>query len=168
MRFFREVALAAAAFITLSTAAPQPARAQLGGSTADVDAVVTFYGGKLSRTVPKGTYHVHHIAAPQLKILEFVAESTGKVFAVAWEGTRTPKLAPLLGPYSAELSQEMLTRQENERSGAIPRSRLRSPASSLESAHLIVRRFGRPGISQGFVCLKNELPSGVGSCDDVR
>src|ERR1700761_911288 len=88
-------------FCVLLTAA-FPAWAALGGDITSVQSDQIHMQGTI-RTTAKGSYAVHEIQSSAGTVVrEYVAStgtSTGKVFAVAWQGPYKPDMRQLLGTY---------------------------------------------------------------------
>jgi hypothetical protein len=85
----------------LGTVAAAPCRAALGG---DVESVRRDHAALQAAEVvsPTVLYDVHESrSADGLQIREYVDRVAGKVFAVTWQGPRSPDVSALLGDYAA-------------------------------------------------------------------
>ena len=105
-------------------------------------------------TVAVGGVTVRELKGSTVTIREF-ADSSGKVFAVAWEGLTRPDLAILLGSY------------HDEYSAALPKSRTGRGPRRLEAEHVVVETWGHARSLHGRAFLPALLPPGT-RLDDVR
>jgi len=99
---FRRGALAAA--LALAIAAPVPAHAALGG---DVASVLRDHESLHASHVvtPTVNYDLHEgLTTDGVQLREY-ADRSGKVFAIGWQGPRSPDVGSLLGTFAARYYQ---------------------------------------------------------------
>ncbi|WP_083615321.1 DUF2844 domain-containing protein [Paraburkholderia sp. SOS3] len=85
-------------------------------------------------------------------VREFVATSSQKVFALIWNGPRTPDYADILGAYSERYLRP--SSADVIHVGGLSQR-------SLSSQDLVVQSMGHPGRFSGSAYLPREIPAGV-------
>jgi hypothetical protein len=140
------------AVVFLILIAPSTASAALGGSAATVDADRVQLQGALMRIVKSDTYALHEIrSASGIMIREFV-NSSGTVFAVAWDGPWMPNLQQVLGDRFPQYQAAMRARQRTRRvRGAV----------ALNEPGLIVQLNGHPRAFSGHAYDPTLMPQGM-------
>ncbi|HET7442280.1 MAG TPA: DUF2844 domain-containing protein [Terriglobales bacterium] len=88
-----------------------PALAELGGDEGSVqaDAMQMKAQRRIERTQ---AYVMHEMHTPPGTVVREYVSSSGKVFAVSWQGPTTPDFRQLLGAYYDQLQNAQLTRNE--------------------------------------------------------
>src|SRR3954464_10760371 len=87
-------------FVLLSLIAlPGAADASLGGSTITVDADRVHVQGALMRIVRNNAYALHEIRSASGTTIREYVDSSGTVFAVAWDGPWLPDFRQVLGEH---------------------------------------------------------------------
>lgn len=86
-----------------------PALAELGGDEGSVqaDAMQMKAQRRIERTQ---AYVMHEMHTPPGTVVREYVSSSGKVFAVSWQGPTTPDFRQLLGAYYDQLQNAQLTR----------------------------------------------------------
>jgi hypothetical protein len=87
--------------LTIALAVAPVSRAALGG---DVASVVHDHEALRADDVVSSTdrYDVHEAQSPEgVRVRQYVDRASGKVFALAWEGPRSPDVNALLGAYAS-------------------------------------------------------------------
>jgi hypothetical protein len=140
------------AFLLLCAAAASalPGWAALGGSVESVVADQIKFQAKRKMAVMPG-YTVHEISRDDGGVIREYVTPTGKVFGVSWSGPAIPDLSQLLGSYSAEFRNTLLTQ---------PKSFGRRPAS-VHNSDLVVETDGHMRAFQGRAYVNSMLPAGV-------
>jgi hypothetical protein len=132
-----------------------PAWAALGGDVTSVQADQLHMQGTI-RSTAKASYTVHEIqSASGTVVREYVSSSgssTGKVFALAWQGPWPPDMRQLLGSYFDQYSQAAKA-QSSARVGRRP--------LMIEQSGLVVEMGGHPRAFTGRAYVPQMLPSGV-------
>lgn len=94
-------------------------------------------------------YAVHEIQAPYGTLVrEYVSPSSGKVFAITWQGPRIPDLQQLLGAYFEQYARAVQSRRGH---GPL----------IIEVPGLVVQSAGHQRSFTGRAYLPQEVPSGV-------
>ena len=141
--------------VCLLLGAAFPAWAALGGDITSVQADQLHMQGTI-RSTPKASYTVHEIQSPAGTVIrEYVSSvgaSTGKVFALAWQGPWPPDMRQLLGGYFDQYEQAAKA-QSSARIGRKP--------LMIELPGLIVEMGGHPRAFTGRAYVPQMLPSGV-------
>lgn len=133
-----------------------PAAAALGGDISSVEADQAHMKGTLHSTAA-GAYTLHEIQAPSGTLREY-ASPAGKIFAVGWQGMRTPNLQQVLGPYFAQY-QEAAAQERKEHPGRHP--------VVIETPGLVVEMGGHMRAFEGRAYVPEMLPQGV-RAEDIR
>lgn len=129
-----------------------PAFAGLGESATSVQADQAHMRGSLRSTQAEG-YAVQEItAASGVVVREYVSPTTGKVFAVAWQGAWPPDLRQVLANYFAQY-QQAAQAQANQRAGRRP--------LVINQPGLVVESGGHLRSFVGRAYLPDMLPEGV-------
>lgn len=89
-------------------------------------------------------------------VREFVATSSGNVFALTWEGPQTPNYAAILGSYSERYLRP--AGKDVIRVGGVSET-------SLSSPDLVVQSMGHLGHFHGCAYLPQEFPDGLSVSD---
>ena len=94
-------------------------------------------------------YTVHELQVPYgTRVREYVSPSSGKVFAITWQGPRIPDLRQLLGSYFDEYARAVQSRRGH---GPL----------LIEVPGLVVQSAGHQRSFAGRAYLPQEVPSGV-------
>lgn len=136
---------------------PFPATASLGGDVSSVKSDQVKMQGSL-RTSNNNSFAIHEIqASTGVAVKEYVSTS-GKVFAVTWQGPFHPDLRQLLGPYFDQFAQaEQAQRAQRRGHGPV----------SLQQAGLVVQVSGHMRSFSGKAYIPQMLPVGV-HAEDIR
>jgi hypothetical protein len=135
----------------------QSAFAALGGTAASVQADQVHMQGTLG-TTQSNAYSVQEIkAATGVTVREYVSTS-GKVFAVAWQGPWPPSMRQILGTYFDQYLQAVKA-QQSLHGGRKP---LR-----IEQPHFVVEAGGHMRSFAGRAYIPDMLPQGV-SAEAIR
>ena len=144
--------LARIAFLPLILmGAPSGAFAALGGSVTSVDADRVHVQGALMRIVRNDAYALHEIRSASGTMIREYVNSSGMVFAVAWEGPWLPDLRQVLGDHF-DRYQAARTRQ---------RARTGRGALVIDEPGLVVQMSGHPRAFTGRAYLPALLPPGI-------
>ena len=134
-----------------------PAFAALGGDASSVQADQSHMQGSL-RTTQTEAYTLHEIRAATGTVVREYVSSSGKVFAVAWQGPWPPDMRQLLATYFAPY-QQALQSQANARAGRRP--------LLIQQPGLVVQAGGHMRSFAGRAYLPQMLPQGV-SAEEIR
>jgi hypothetical protein len=136
---------------------PFPASASLGGDATSVQADQAKMQGSL-RTTNNDSYTLHEIQAPTgVAVKEYVSTS-GKVFAVTWQGPIHPDLRQLLGTYFDQFVQaEQAQRAQRHGRGPV----------QIQQPGLVVQVSGHMRAFLGKAYVPQMLPAGV-RAEDIR
>ncbi|XAH21581.1 DUF2844 domain-containing protein [Xylophilus sp. GW821-FHT01B05] len=133
-----------------------PAMAALGQNATSVDTDRQQMRASALRSTSSSTYTVHEYTLDSGTVVREYAQSSGKVFAVAWEGPFMPNLQQLLGnEHFATYAEAASSRG---RSGG---------ALVLQKSSLVFRSTGHMRAFSGQAYLSNQLPQGV-NVEDIR
>jgi hypothetical protein len=144
------------AFVVL--AFPLRASASLGGDASSVQVDQAQMQGAVMRVMTADTYTVQEMrAATGTMVREFVS-SSGKVFAVAWQGPTIPNMRQVLGTYFDEYAQAALAAQKG---------RVRHGPVLIQQSDLVVEVSGHPRAFSGRAYVPQMMPLGV-QADVVR
>ena len=125
-----------------------PAWAVLGEAAQSVQKDQARLRGTL-RVSHAQAYTLHRIQAPYGTVVrEYVSPSSGKVFAVTWNGPRIPDLRQLLGAYFGQFASAAQSRRGH---GPL----------LVELPGLVVQSAGHPRSFIGRAYLPQEMPQGV-------
>lgn len=145
---------AALPLITLLAAlAPASAFAALGGDVASVLRDSAALGARHSVT-PFAGYDLHEAITDDGVLVRQYVDRSGRVFAVSWQGRRSPNVQALLGEHAAEYEAALKARR-------FPNHHV----ASIEAPGLAISviRAGRGWMGQALV--PNALPAGVQRAD---
>ncbi len=131
---------------------PSSGRASLGGDEASIVSDQVRLQGAVMRVVPAGDYTVHEIQSAAGVTIREYASTSGRVFAVAWEGPYQPDLGQILGTYYARFQQQA------ER---IERPRRSRGVLLIADADFVVQMSGHQRAFAGRAYLPGSLPRGV-------
>jgi Protein of unknown function (DUF2844) len=134
-----------------------PAFAGLGDDVSSVQADQAHMQGSLQTTQAQA-YTVHEIQAPTGTVVREYVSSSGKVFAVAWQGPWPPDMRQILANYFPQYQQATQARA-NLHSG-------RSPLT-ISQPGLIVQSAGHIRSFAGRAYIPEMLPRGV-SAEAIR
>jgi hypothetical protein len=136
---------------------PFPALASLGGDVTTVQADQAKMQGSL-RTSSNNAYTLHEIqSSTGVAVKEYVSTS-GKVFAVTWQGPFHPDLRQLLGTYFDQFEQaEQAQRTQRRGHGPV----------LIQQAGLVVQISGHMRAFVGKAYVPQMLPAGV-HVEDIR
>ena len=132
---------------------PCSASAALGGSVTTVDADRVHMQGALMRIVQTGPFALHEIRSPSGTMIREYVNSSGTVFAVAWDGPWLPDLRQVLGDHFDRYQTAMQRRQGAARTGR--------GALVIDEAGIVVQMSGHPRAFTGRAYLPGHLPAGV-------
>ena len=133
-------------------ALPSPVSASLGGNVSSVDADRVHAEGALMRIVRSDAYALHEIrSATGTTIREYV-NTSGTVFAVAWQGPWMPDLRQVLGEHFGQYQAAL---QANQR---VRRGR---GAVVIDQPDLVVQINGHQRAFTGRAYVPALLPAGV-------
>ena len=130
--------------------------ATLGGSVDSVESDRRVLSAVRGSVTPSATYTVHEIAYEGTTVREYVSPQ-GIVFAIAWNGVRSPDLQTLLGSYADQYNAALANRQH--------RPGVRH--SSIKGDDVVVERGGQVGHLQGRAYAPALIPTGV-SIDEIK
>jgi uncharacterized protein DUF2844 len=136
---------------------PFPASASLGGDATSVQADQAKMQGSL-RTTSNAAYTLHEIQTPTGVAVKEYLSTTGKVFAVTWQGPFHPDLRQLLGTYFDQFVQAEQA-QRAQRRGRGP--------MQIQQAGLVVQVGGHMRAFVGKAYVPQMLPAGV-RAEDIR
>jgi hypothetical protein len=137
--------------LMLVLALPAPASAALGGTVASVDADRVHVKGALMRMVTSDGYALHEIRAATGTMVREYVNSSGTVFAVAWDGPWMPDLRQVLGDHFDQYMAAMRA----------PTARIARGVVSINQAGLVVQMSGHARAFTGRAYLPTMLPPGV-------
>ena len=126
------------------------ALAALGGSVDSVESDRTAFAAVTHGETPGAAFTVHEFAYNGTTVREYVSPQ-GMVFAIAWNGNRSPDLTTLLGSYANEY--------ENARQNTPHQPGVRH--SSITSDNVVVQRWGQLHNLQGRAYAPALIPAGV-------
>ena len=132
---------------------PSSAFAALGGSATTVDTDRVHMQGALMRIVQTGPFALHEIRSPSGTMIREYVNSSGTVFAVAWDGPWFPDLRQVLGDHFDRYQAAMQRRQGAARTGR--------GALVIDEAGIVVQMSGHPRAFTGRAYLPGLLPAGV-------
>jgi hypothetical protein len=132
---------------------PSHAFAALGGSVTTVDADRVHIQGALMRIVQTGQFALHEIRSSSGTMIREYVNSSGTVFAVAWDGPWLPDLRQVLGDHFDRYQAAMQSRQRAARTGR--------GVLVIDEAGLVVQMSGHPRAFTGRAYLTALLPAGV-------
>ena len=131
---------------------PSSALAALGGNVASIDADRLHAEGALTRIVRTDAYALHEMRSATGTMIREYVNSSGTVFAVAWEGPWLPDLRQVLGDHFDHYQSAMLARQ---------RARKGRGSVVIDEPGLIVLMSGHPRAFRGRAYVPALLPQGV-------
>jgi hypothetical protein len=135
-----------------------PAFAGLGDDVSSVQADQVHMQGSL-RTTQAQAYTVHEIQAPTgIVVREYVSPTSGKVFAVAWQGPWPPDMRQILSNYFRQY-QQAAQAQATSRAGRHP--------LLIQEPGLVVQAGGHMRSFAGRAYVPEMLPQGV-SAEAIR
>jgi hypothetical protein len=125
-----------------------PASATLGEAAQSIQNDLVRMRGTV-RVSQKQAYAVHQIQAPYgTAVREYVSPSSGKVFAITWQGPRIPDLHQLLGAYFEQYARAVQSRRGH---GPL----------IIQVPGLVVQSAGHQRSFMGRAWLPQEVPAGV-------
>ncbi len=139
------------AFVLLMLALPSRASAALGGTVATVDADRVHIKGALMRMVTTDGYALHEIRAATGTMVREYVNSSGTVFAVAWDGPWLPDLRQVLGDHFEQYQAAMRA----------PNARSTRGVASINQPGLVVQMRGHARAFTGRAYIPAMLPQGV-------
>ena len=134
-----------------------PAFAGLGEDVSSVQADQAHMQGSL-RTTQTQAYTLHEIQAPTGIVVREYVSTSGKVFAVAWQGPRPPDMRQILANYFGQYQQAAQV-QVNSRAGRRP--------LAIQQPGLVVQSGGHMRSFTGRAYIPEMLPQGV-SAEAIR
>src|SRR5215472_15112495 len=133
-----------------------PAFAVLGGDVLSLRDDQVHMNASL-RSTPMPAYTIHELRTPGGMVVREFASSSGRIFAVSWQGPSPPDLRQLLGSHFEDFQQAV------EAQGA---RRTHGPLS-IERNGLVVQVGGHMRSYAGHAYLPDQAPPGV-RVDDLR
>ena len=145
-------------FVTLLTVAlaSGSALATLGGPVDSVETDRAALSAVRHNVSPGTTYTVHEFAYNGTTVREYVS-AQGIVFAIAWNGNRSPDLATLLGSYANEYQNAL---QNTPHQPGVRHS-------SIKSDNVVVQSWGQVHNLQGRAYAPALIPAGV-TIDEIN
>lgn len=145
-------------FVGLSTVVlfPTHAQSRLGGPVESIETDRKSFSA-VQRGVTSGEKYTVHVIESGAAVIREYASSDGIVFAIAWDGTRTPDLATLLGSYAGQYNQ---ARADTVRTPGVKHL-------SVKGDNVVVERWGQVGNIQGRAYAPALIPTGV-SVDEIK
>jgi len=134
-----------------------PAFAGLGEAASSVQADQAHMQGSL-RTTQADAYTVHEIKAATGTVVREYVSTSGKVFAVAWQGPWPPDMRQILAGYF-EQYQQAVQAQASARAGRRP--------LLIEQPGFVVQSGGHMRSFAGRAYIPEMLPQGVGK-EEIR
>jgi hypothetical protein len=128
-----------------------PLFAELGGSSSSVSTDALKFKSSIKKT-QSATYTVHEMTDNYGTVIREYVGPDNTVFAVAWEGKRTPNLSQLFGSYHQRYSSRLSAARADKTVG---RNRV-----SLKNSDMVVQSFGHMGFSKGKAYIPDMVPSG--------
>lgn len=150
--------LGGSALFLLTLMLPSSTLAALGGNVASVDADRVHAEGALTRIVRTDAYALHEMRSATGTMIREYVNSSGTVFAVAWEGPWLPDLRQVLGDHFDRYQSAMLARQ---------RARKGRGSIVIDEPGLVVQMSGHPRAFSGRAYMPALMPQGV-QLDAVR
>jgi hypothetical protein len=151
-RSYLRLALSTAFLLATMPFIASPAFAGLGEDVSSVQADQAYVHGLLKSTQMQA-YTVHEIQAPTGTVVrEYVSPTTGKVFAVAWQGPWPPDMRQILASYFEQFQQAAQARASSH-AGRRP--------LAIEQPGLVVHAGGHMRSFAGHAYIPTMLPQGV-------
>ena len=150
-------------YLQLTSSFHANAFASLGDHVDAIEKDRIHFAAKRADTEKHASFSVHELTTDGIKLREFT-DSSGKIFAIKWEGNTHPDLALILGSYNAEYLR--LLSDEKEKRSSTRRS-VRTAQSSLIGKNIRIEKSGHMRNAQGGVYLPNFFPTGV-SLNDLQ
>lgn len=135
---------------------PGRVHATLGGTVDSVESDRKVLSAVQGQVTAGAGYTVHEIGYSGTTVREYVS-SDGTVFALAWNGNRSPDLQTLLGTYADQYN------------GALASTPHRPGVrhSSIKASDVVVERWGQVGHLQGRAYAPALIPTGV-NIDEIK
>jgi Protein of unknown function (DUF2844) len=133
-------------------ALPGTAFATLGGSVTTIDADRVHVEGALMRIVRSDAYALHEIRSASGTMIREYVDSSGTVFAVAWDGPWLPDLRQVLGQHFDHYQAAMRARGQ---------ARTGRGSVAIDEGGLVVQMSGHPRAFKGRAYLSSRLPAGI-------
>ncbi len=151
-------ALSAGILVATTTLVPfSPAFAALGEPASSVQADQAHMQGSL-RTTQTQAYTIHEIHVATGTVVREYVSSSGRVFAVAWQGPWPPDMRQILGSYF-EQYQKAVQAETTSRAGRKP--------LHIEQPGFVVHAGGHLRSFAGHAYIPDMLPQGV-SAEEIR
>jgi hypothetical protein len=128
------------------------ASASLGGDVSSVQADQARMQGALMKITNGDTYAVHEMRASSGTTVREYVSSSGRVFAVAWQGPSIPDLRQVLGTYFTPYAQAAQAAQK-KRAGHGP--------LLIQEPNLVAEVSGHPRAFVGRAYLPQLVPAGI-------
>ena len=144
------------AFLTVFLLAVKSGNATLGGSVDSIESDRKVLSAVRGGVAVQNDYTVQEIDYGGTAVREY-ASSSGVVFAIAWNGIRSPDLTTLLGSYADEYQKAL--------QGTPHRPGVRH--SSVKGDDVVVERWGQVRNLQGRAYAPALIPTGV-SIDEIK
>jgi hypothetical protein len=142
----------------LAVFSAMPAFAGLGEDVSSVDADQAHMQSSRRTITQMQAYTLHEIQSPTGTIVREYVSSSGKVFAVAWQGAWPPDMRQVLANYFAQY-QQAAQAQVNSRTGRKP--------LVLEQPGIVIHAGGHMRSFAGRAYVPGLLPQGV-SAEEIR
>jgi Protein of unknown function (DUF2844) len=138
--------------LVIAIAVPSAASASLGGSATSVDADRVHVQGALMRIVQTNGVALHEIRSATGTMIREYVDSSGTVFAVAWDGPWLPDMRQVLGEHFDHYQAVMSARRQ---------TRSARGAIAIDDGGLVIEMSGHPRAFTGRAYLSNRLPAGI-------
>ncbi len=149
------VILVCFALLTMAVASGR-SLATLGGSADSIESDRKVLAAVRGSTTGQNGYTVQEITYGGTIVREYVS-SSGVVFAIAWNGVRSPDLTSLLGTYADQYQRAL--QNTPHRPGV--------RHSSIKGDNVVVERWGHVGNVQGRAYDPALIPTGV-TIDEIK
>ena len=133
------------------------ARAQLGEKVEAIDKLAKKLGSARQAVRTQLNFTVHEVVNPGLTLREYT-DKDGVIFAVAWDGLSQPDLAPILGSYFEDFSQNI---------SQSPKPFGRKSQSEVQGEKVTVVKWGHMRSAHGKAFVAAKLPEGV-KAEDIQ
>lgn len=134
----------------------QNARAALGEPAESIAKDIKALSSARRATTTRNSYTVQEIVSDANTVREYV-NTSGIVFAIAWNGLTHPDLTPLLGSYAGEYQKAL------QKTIRVPGRR----HLQVKSNNVVVEKWGHMRNLQGRAYIPALMPQGV-SIDEIR
>ena len=136
----------------VATAAERVAKAER-----KIDKLAKKLGSARQAVRKQVNFTVHEVVNPGLTLREYT-DKEGVIFAVAWDGISQPDLAPILGSYFEDFSQNI---------SQSPKTFGRKAQSEVRGEKVTVVKWGHMRSAHGKAFVAAKLPEGV-KAEDIQ